>query len=331
MNHYRGMAFLFIAAWMLFSGSLNQTVRAAEDITTAEAEENLGRQLEQAGLHRQALSHYVSALKGKSTGSDGEQRLREKIFQVAARLDPPPAVPAEVERYMSRGTMAVRMSKTKEDFKNAVAEFEKALALAPWLPELYFNIGVVQEKADLPEDAIRSFKFYVLAAPSEKDAKDIQKKIYELEYANEANRRNMLSWVGTWVMSGFMEAWSEYGGIREKLTPSQTGKWFIEVTGVLENGGAKLLLYKDQQARNAEEVWNGVATSASLDAKLVPGEKNWMSNSIVRSGPGALKMIRENGTVKAWLSKEVVQMKRSTRTAEFLWTYRYEGLIDRVR
>lgn len=103
------------------------------------------------------------------------------------------------------------------------------------------------------------------------------------------------------------------------------------MTGVLENGEAKLLLYKDQKSRNAEEVWNGVATSASLDAKLVTGEKNWMSNSIVRNGPGALKMIRENGTVRAWLSNEVVQMKRSTRAVDFLWTYRYEGLVDQVR
>ena len=330
---YRNTICLMILVWCLlsvsFSGSICQA-NAADNTLTPEAQEALGRQVEQAGYLRQALTHYVSALSATPEGSADAQRLREKIIKTALKLDPPPAVPEGVERYVSRGFTAFKMAQTKDDYKNAVAEFQKALALAPWLPELYFDMGVVQEKAELYGDAIRSFNFYVLAAPEAKDRKDAQNKVYELEYTIEHNKSKMQAWVGTWITTSHMEIWNEYKGTRGKLTPSQSGRWFIRITDVSEMGDVKILVYKDPNSRDAEEVWTGVATPTRVHANKAPTEKKWMRNSINRHGPGELEMIRKNGTTSLRLSNEFAQCKRSTGALLWLWTYKYDGLVERT-
>jgi len=182
-------------------------------------EESLGRQAEQAGKRREALTHYVAALRQAIEGSDVDQRLREKAIAVVRKLKPAPAVPNEVIDHEGRAEAAVKSATKKEDFLDAASEYRKALRLAPWLAQDYFNLGVVLEKAGSFDEALRSFKLYLLAAPSAQDATEVRKKIaglqYEIEKAEkeraraeeqqraqvrtEQERRQTLSWLsGTW-------------------------------------------------------------------------------------------------------------------------------------
>jgi tetratricopeptide (TPR) repeat protein len=162
---------------------LTTTARAIA--TPPQDEESLARQAEQAGRLREALTHYVTALQTATEGSDADQRLREKIIAVVLTLRPPPAKPEEVENFMGRGRAAVEIAKTPDDFRRAAAEFQKALMVAPWLPNGYFNLGVVQDRAGQYSDAIRSFKLYLLAAPAAADASEVRERIAGLEYKIE--------------------------------------------------------------------------------------------------------------------------------------------------
>ena len=151
----------------------------------APAEEALGQQAEQAGRLREALTHYVTALQSAPDGSDTDQRLREKIIGLVPKLTPPPAVPDEATRYMGRGRAATEIAQSVDDFKKAAIEFQNALKVAPWLASGYFNLGVVQDRAGQYTEAIRSFKLYLLAAPSAPDSQDVQSRIAGLEYKQE--------------------------------------------------------------------------------------------------------------------------------------------------
>ena len=112
--------------------------------------------------------------------------LREKIIALVQRLDPPPSVSEEVERYMTRGEVAVELAKDESGFQKAAKEFSQALRIAPWYAKGYFNLGLVQEKAGNYQEAIRNLKLYLLAAPGAEDVKEVKAQIVKLEYKMES-------------------------------------------------------------------------------------------------------------------------------------------------
>jgi tetratricopeptide (TPR) repeat protein len=130
---------------------------------------------------QQALSQYISTLQSNPK----DQMLREKIIKHVQAMKKAPAIPEEAERFMARGAAAVRSAKDANDFKDAVAEFEKATLTAPWLASAYYNLGISQEKAGMYADAIRSLRLYLLASPDAPDAKAVRNLIYEIEYRQE--------------------------------------------------------------------------------------------------------------------------------------------------
>jgi hypothetical protein len=144
-------------------------------------EESIGRQAETAGNLREALTHYVEALKSVPLN----QQLRERIIKLAQQIKPPPAIPEAAERHMLRGEAAVETAKDKTGYENAANEFNAAILIAPWLATGYFNLSVVQEKAGNYEEAIRNVRLYLLAAPDAADAPDMRKRIVKLEYKLE--------------------------------------------------------------------------------------------------------------------------------------------------
>jgi tetratricopeptide (TPR) repeat protein len=144
-----------------------------------------GQAAEKAGRYSEALRFYTAALRKTAEGSVAERTIREKIIQLAQRIQPPPALPEGAEKYLARGEAAVEIAKEEADFRDAAAEFRKALRAAPWLAMGYFNLGVVQEKAGQYAEAIQSFGFYLKAAPSAPDARKVKRRLFGLEYKIE--------------------------------------------------------------------------------------------------------------------------------------------------
>lgn len=124
-----------------------------------------------------ALQQYINDLKK----NPGDNILREKIIKLAQTTKPAPEVPEEAERNMARGTAFAQKATDSAGYMKAIAEFESAANTAPWLGLAYYNLGVVQEKAGFYVEAIQSLKFYLMAAPDAKNARDVKNKIYALE------------------------------------------------------------------------------------------------------------------------------------------------------
>lgn len=88
----------------------------------------------------------------------------------------------EARRHFDRGMAAVEMAKSPEDYAAVIEEFKQAARLAPDWPDIYYNLGLVHEKAGNLSDAIMNFKQYIRLAPNASDAETVKSLINKLEY-----------------------------------------------------------------------------------------------------------------------------------------------------
>jgi tetratricopeptide (TPR) repeat protein len=130
-----------------------------------------------SAVSQETFDQYVENLKKNPR----DNALREKIIKLALTMKPAPTVPENAERNMARGTTFAQKAVDTAGYKRAIAEFEAATNSAPWLALAYYNLGVVQEQADLYAETIQSLKFYLMAAPDAKNAREVKNKIYALE------------------------------------------------------------------------------------------------------------------------------------------------------
>jgi tetratricopeptide (TPR) repeat protein len=108
------------------------------------------------------------------------------------------------------------------EYPDALKEYQEALELAPNYPELYKAIGDVYEKLATTADlkaAITHYKRYMELAPKAADVRQIQDKIYDLEYlSKKQEEQDMIldDLSGEWVALDNVEVdkIEEDGGIR---------------------------------------------------------------------------------------------------------------------
>ncbi len=133
----------------------------------------------------QSLKAQLTALVAQLQSSPQDQELRKKIIQKVLTFSKQPAAPEDLVELMGKAKAIMKDAKSPEDYKEAVKVFQQASLLAPWLGDLYYNLGVVQEKAEEPEDAVTSFNYYLLAKPHAKDRESVKERIGALEYKAE--------------------------------------------------------------------------------------------------------------------------------------------------
>jgi tetratricopeptide (TPR) repeat protein len=171
-HHWRWPVLLIMFA---FAPSSNAQVARSDREAAALA-------AEQAGQLREAFDGYVAALQALPDPPpvESDLRLRDRIIKLALKLDPPPAVPDEAQRRMTNGQTAAKTAQNPKDINAAISEFQGALRMARWLSAGYFDMGELQEKLRDYPAAIRSFEFYLLAAPTAQNAESVQKRIIDL-------------------------------------------------------------------------------------------------------------------------------------------------------
>ena len=95
------------------------------------------------------------------------------------------SVPEEAQRHFDRGLAAVEMAQTPEDYNLAIGEFEKAMITAPEWPDIYYNLGLIQERAGRYRDAASSLRRYLQLAPDSADAAEIRTLANKAEFKAE--------------------------------------------------------------------------------------------------------------------------------------------------
>lgn len=95
----------------------------------------------------------------------------------------------EAMRHFDRGQAAVEMAKSPADYEDAIREFEQAILLAPDWPDVYYNIGLIQEKVGRYDNAIRNLSKYLELSPNASDVREVKKFIAKIEYKMEKEER----------------------------------------------------------------------------------------------------------------------------------------------
>ena len=109
--------------------------------------------------------------------------LRHKLIAFVLRMKPAPAVPERFHELLGKGTYIFKNATGPTDFTAAVQAYNDAALEAPWIPDVYFDLGTAQEKAQQFTDAIASFRLYLYAAPRANDADAVRQRIGGLQFA----------------------------------------------------------------------------------------------------------------------------------------------------
>ena len=89
------------------------------------------------------------------------------------------------QRHFDRGMAAVEMAKTPDDYDAAIREFKQARDLAPDWPDVYYNLGLIQDKAGKYKDAVDSLRNYLRMSPNAPEAQTIRSMINRDEFKAE--------------------------------------------------------------------------------------------------------------------------------------------------
>jgi len=154
-------------------------------IPQIETEEGKGNKAQKAGRHKEALDHYIAALRMTPLGTPIDERLRKKTISLVFDMDSKLVLPQEAKRLAIRGQSFLKRAKDKEGYELALDEFQKSVQVAPWWASGYFNLGIIQEKIEDYNGAISNLNFYLLASPNARDGANVRKKIIDLEVAME--------------------------------------------------------------------------------------------------------------------------------------------------
>lgn len=111
-------------------------------------------------------------------------------------------VSEDARRHMDRGQAAIEMAKTPAELEDSIKEFKKAAELAPDWPDPYYNLGMVQNKIERFDDALKNLMRYLQLAPNARNAQEVKQLVNRIEYKNEKTEKERMdpnSLVGIWV------------------------------------------------------------------------------------------------------------------------------------
>jgi tetratricopeptide (TPR) repeat protein len=154
-----------------------------------------------------AIRHYGRAYQFL-TGIEARDKcdsafIEQKVSEIIANLGDllrraaPPPTPSEADRYNQRAIAIMKNAKTDEDNDRASTELWRAVYEAPWIADLWLNLGLVYEKAGYVESVIVDLKRYLTLRPAAPDAAAIRQKLTELELLAE-ERKPWLRYAGNY-------------------------------------------------------------------------------------------------------------------------------------
>jgi tetratricopeptide (TPR) repeat protein len=121
--------------------------------------------------------------------SPDDMDLRRHAIELGLKLKALPAVPDEVRVLEGKAVFTAKSATAPEDYKPAADMYMKASLLAPCDAILYFNAGVLLEKAEEPGKAISALKLYLLARPDADDKDKVLDRIGKLEVLRDKKRQ----------------------------------------------------------------------------------------------------------------------------------------------
>lgn len=186
-----------------------------------EEEQAAGDKAARAGRAAEALTLYAKALtRAETLGGKAEESLRLLIVRYAASLPQPPAMPEKAREHLVRGQYLLSKGQSVSAVER---EMREAQRLAPWWPEGYYNLGILQFGQNKYDEAMANLRLFMAAAPGDPRVRNAQDKIFEINMAKEQAEK-VQAMQGSWKSdSGTAYSVSVAG---EKMTITGAGRTF---------------------------------------------------------------------------------------------------------
>ena len=246
----------------------------------------------------------------------------EKVILLAAQMDPPPTVPVEARKHMSRGGAAAEGAQTRDDFKDAAIEFQLALDAAPWIPNAYRNLAITQDKAGDYQAALESLRLYALTKPSPVDQgwaddlkNDLKNKIeYQqekavkearlaAEKAEEPNRAKRM-------MSFFCRHWESQGPMLQNDVRAFDGDFRANIEKSSESSVVVILTRVLSASDSTPYRFEGSLTNSEIRTRFVSPR--------IQPGDGGSMVLQKAGG----------QLRATIQFVSSGITYQYSNLLD---
>lgn len=161
------------------------TVNARRDFSrlvgsVAKGHLNQASDFESRGKYAEAATEISSALLIAEDAAQ-EEALRSRMFSMIRKMPSPPEITEQARRHVLRGELLIK----EKNLGEAVTEYKKAVALAPYSAKLYFNLALLYGEVKNYEDAISNMKIYLQAAPDAPNARAAKDEIIKWELLQE--------------------------------------------------------------------------------------------------------------------------------------------------
>ena len=104
-----------------------------------------------------------------------------KVIEIFKQLEPPPAVPEEAREPFVMGATVLKESNDAANATKAAELFGKAIHLAPWFAEAYYDRALARETAGQFNEATDDLKRYLEFKLTDTERREAQDKIYSLK------------------------------------------------------------------------------------------------------------------------------------------------------
>ncbi|MCK4994279.1 MAG: tetratricopeptide repeat protein [Candidatus Omnitrophica bacterium] len=140
------------------------------------------RQFADKGKFQEALDEYSRAM--LFMGKDDKEKIRDKLFQITFNMSSPPEISKLARKHVLRAKLLVKEGK----FKDAIAEFKKAIVAAPYSAKLYLDNALVLGELEDYKQAIEQMNIYIKAVPQAPNIQQAEDQIIKWEFELERKK-----------------------------------------------------------------------------------------------------------------------------------------------
>jgi ankyrin repeat protein len=186
-------------------------------------------QLLQQTISRNPETVFVQAMNDLQFQPNDEAR-RDKVIKLVLGLPALPAIPDEARQLALQASALMKQSSTPKEMEQPIWLLRKALAIAPWWGNAYYNLSRALELSGQYDDAAKQLSYYLELIPSAADANEVRNHIAviqaEKEAAAQKNQENESVLAVKYVAGGstrlrYRDApvwWRHSGGIDDLYT-----------------------------------------------------------------------------------------------------------------
>jgi hypothetical protein len=226
-----------------------------------------------AGRSAEALAQYAGALdRAAVLGGAAEENLRLLVIRYAASLPQPPAMPEKAREHLVRGQYLLGKGQSVAQVEREMLEAQR---LAPWWPEGYYNLGILQYGQNKFDEATRNLRLFIAAAPADPRARAAQDKIFEINMAREQAEK-VQGMTGTWRADNGTQFSVSVSG--NKMTIVSGGLSLnLDIKGTALEGSAESTAGRGPEGCVIPGQVHPVNGTYDADAKVIALEYLWSS------------------------------------------------------